>query len=61
MDQRKYLEDERGECNEVVLIDKRGLALEGTQTNFFAIIDNCVRTASATEVGALACLLTTLR
>ena len=50
MEQRKYLEDERGDCNEVVLIDQRGLAMEGTQTNFFAIVDDCVRTASAAEV-----------
>eukprot|EP00730_Choanoeca_flexa_P003127 TRINITY_DN11298_c0_g1_i11.p1 TRINITY_DN11298_c0_g1~~TRINITY_DN11298_c0_g1_i11.p1 ORF type:complete len:385 (+),score=46.27 TRINITY_DN11298_c0_g1_i11:1022-2176(+) len=50
IEQRKYLEDEKGDCNEVVLLDSKGRALEGTQTNFLAVVDGVLRTASAKEV-----------
>ena len=43
--QRKTLEREKGHANEVVLADEQGRLLEGTQTNFYAVIDGELWTA----------------
>ncbi|EDQ85017.1 uncharacterized protein MONBRDRAFT_29646 [Monosiga brevicollis MX1] len=48
--QRKYLEAEKGECNEVVLVRDSGACVEGTQTNFFALQRQTLLTAPDQEV-----------
>ncbi|KAL0055823.1 hypothetical protein WJX82_004738 [Trebouxia sp. C0006] len=43
---RQALEkDKPSDVNEILLVTEQGLVLEGTQTNFFAVVDNTVYTA----------------
>lgn len=48
--QRARLEREQGDANETVLTNESGQAIEGTQTNFFAVVGGEVYTASDSEV-----------
>lgn len=48
--ERQALEAARGDANEVVLVDEDGRVLEGTQSNFYAVVGGTVYTAPASAV-----------